>query len=67
MTTKIDTPIKREVQLRGEPFVLALTKDGVTITPKGRRKGKSFTWWELWGGEAELIQQLRASVEGLRE
>jgi hypothetical protein len=39
----------------------------VTIAPKDHRNGKSFTSCEPWGDEAELIQQLHASVEGLRE
>jgi hypothetical protein len=66
MATKLDTALKREITIRDEPFMLTLTADGVTITPKGHRKGKTFTWWELWAGEAELAAQLRASVEGLR-
>jgi hypothetical protein len=66
MPTKLDKTLKREVTVRDQPLVLTLTPDGVTMTEKGHRKGKTFTWWELWGGEAELAQQLRASVEGLK-
>ncbi len=67
MPTKLEKPLKREVILRGQPFVLTLAPEGVTITEKGHRKGKAFTWWELWAGEAELAQQLRASVDALKE
>ena len=66
MTAKLEKPIKREVVARGEVLVLTLSPDGVTITPKGKRKGKTFMWAELWSGEAELAQQLRASVEAYR-
>jgi hypothetical protein len=66
VTAKLEKPIKREVMVRGDPLVLTLSGDGVTLTPKGRRKGKTFTWAELWSGEAELAQQLRASVEAYR-
>jgi len=62
----LDKPIKREVVARGETLVLVLTPDGVTVTPKGKRKGKTFTWADLWSGEAELAQQLRASVAAVR-
>jgi hypothetical protein len=67
MPTKLEKPLKREVLVRGQPLVLTLTPEGVTITEKGHRKGKVFTWWELWGGEAELSQQLRASVDALSD
>ena len=66
MPTRLDKPIKREVVARGETLVLVLTPDGVTVTPKGKRKGKTFTWADLWSGEAELAQQLRASVAAVR-
>jgi len=65
MTTRLDKPIKREITVGGEAFVLTLMPDAVTITPKGRRKGKTFAWAELWSGEQELTTQLRASVAGL--
>lgn len=58
--------MKREVVARGETLVLTLASDGVTITPKGKRKGKTFTWADLWSGEAELTEQLRASVAAFR-
>jgi hypothetical protein len=66
VTAKLERPIKREVLVRGDTLVLTLSPDRVTITPKGKRKGKTFTWAELWSGEAELAQQLRASVEAYR-
>jgi hypothetical protein len=62
MTTRLDKPIKREITARGETLILTLGPEGVSITPKGRRKGKTFTWAELWSGEQELAAQLRASV-----
>jgi hypothetical protein len=66
MPTKLDKPLKREVTVRDQTLVLTLTPDSVTMTEKGHRKGKTFTWWDLWGGEAELARQLRASIEGLK-
>lgn len=66
MAAQLEKPIKREVVVQGDALVLTLSADGVTLTPKGKRKGKTFTWAELWSGEAELAQQLRASVEAYR-
>jgi hypothetical protein len=64
MPTKLDKPLKREVIAGDDTLVLTLTPDGVTITPKGKRKGKTFRWVELWSGEAELAARLRASLQG---
>ena len=57
MTTRLDKPIKREITAKGETLVLKLGPEGVTITPKGRRKGKTFTWAELWSGEQGLSRR----------
>jgi hypothetical protein len=65
MTTRLDKPIKREITAGAETLVLTLTPTSVTITPKGRRKGKTFTWADLWSGEAALAEQLRASVAAM--
>lgn len=65
MTTQLDKPIKREITARGEVLILTLGPKDVTITPKGRRKGKTFTWADLWSGEAELAEQLRVSLAAL--
>jgi len=67
MPTKLDKTIKREVLAAGETLVLTLTPGGVTLTPKGKRKGKMFAWADLWTGQAELAEQLRASVEAFRK
>ena len=67
MPTVLDKTIKREVIAGGEPLVLTLTPGGVTLTPKGKRKGKTFAWSDLWSGEAKLAEQLRASVEAFRK
>ena len=66
MPPQLSKAIKREVVVRGERLVLTLAPDGVTITPKGKRKGKTLTWADLWSGELELQQALRASVEATR-
>ena len=65
MTTRLDKTIKREITARGEILILTLGPKTVILTPKGRRKGKTFIWADLWSGEAELTEQLRVSVAAL--
>jgi hypothetical protein len=62
MPTKLDKALKREITVRDQPLVVTLTPDGLTLTEKGHRKGKTFTWWDLWSGGTEMMQQLEASL-----
>jgi hypothetical protein len=62
MPTKLDKTLKREIVVREQALVVTMTPDGLTLTEKGHRKGKTFTWYDLWSGGTELAQQLEASV-----
>ena len=62
MATKLDKTLKREIAVRGEPFVLTLTPDGFKLVAKGRRKGLEIAWADLTSGEAALAAALRASI-----
>jgi hypothetical protein len=62
MPTKLDKALKREIIVRDQTLVATLTPDGLTLTEKGHRKGKTFTWYDLWSGGTELMSQLQASV-----
>jgi hypothetical protein len=63
MPTKLEKALKREITVRDQPLVVTLTPDGLTLTEKGHRKGKTFTWWDLWSGGTEMMQQLQASLK----
>jgi hypothetical protein len=58
MPTKLDKTVKREIEIDGQPFTVAISPEGVKITQKGFRKGQEVTWKELWnsgnagGGES---------------
>ena len=41
MATKLDKQLKREIDVDGKPYMLAITPDGLKLTEKGKRKGKS--------------------------
>src|SRR5215208_4341428 len=53
MATKLDKTIKREIELDGQPYMVAISPDGVKLTQKGFRKGREMTWKSLWEGGSE--------------
>lgn len=53
MATKLDKTIKREIELDGQPFMVAISPDGVKLTQKGFRKGREMAWKALWEGGRE--------------
>lgn len=63
MTTKLEKPLKRELVIDGEPYILTINPDGLKLTPKGKRIGKEVTWKALVSGDAALAAALNASVD----
>lgn len=64
---ELDKPIKRQLTLEGEPYTIVVSREGVRITPKGRRKGQEISWQTLLSGDADLTQQLRISLDATGE
>ena len=62
MTTKLDGVLRRELLIGGEAYTLTLSKDGLTLALKGRRKGLDVRWAELVSGDAALATALNASL-----
>jgi hypothetical protein len=62
MTTRLEGALKREIDIRGEPFTLTLTGEGLVLARKGRRKGLEIRWADLVSGEAALATALNASL-----
>lgn len=48
MTTKISTPVRREIELDGEPVTIVLTPEGVRLSRKRFREGRMLTWSRIW-------------------
>lgn len=48
MPTKLDKTVKREIEIDGQPFTVAISPEGLKITQKGFRKGQELSWKELW-------------------
>jgi hypothetical protein len=63
MVTRLEKPLRREIGIRGKPFVLTLTPDGLKLVAKGRRKGLEMSWDDLTSGEAALATALSASLD----
>ena len=65
MPTKLEKPLKRELDIGGAPHVLTITPESLKLVPKGKRKGIELTWAALVGGDAALAAELRASMDAL--
>jgi hypothetical protein len=63
MVTKLEKPLKREVQIDGEPYVVTISTEGLKVVPKGKRKGQELAWKDLVSGEAALAVALNASLK----
>ena len=66
MATKLEKPLKREVEIDGQPYVLTISPDGLKLVVKGRRKGQELAWKDLVSGDAALAAALHASLEQVR-
>ena len=62
MTTPLDRPLRRAVEINGEPYVVTLLPDGLRLVRKGHRKGIELTWAQMLAGEVVLAQQLVDSL-----
>jgi hypothetical protein len=62
MATKLEKPLKREIQVAGHPYV-TITPEGLKLVPKGKRKGQELAWSALVSGEAALAAALNASLQ----
>jgi len=66
MTTKLDKTLKREILVKGQPYVVTLHPEGLRITAKGKRKGHELAWEALVTGDAELSAALDASLQKVK-
>ena len=64
--TRLEGTLRREIAIDGKPFTLAISPEGLKLTPKGRRKGHELRWKDLVSGEAALAVALNASLSGAR-
>ena len=62
MTTKLDKPLRREVEIDDVLYTLTVDPDGLRLVEKGHRKGQELRWRDLVSGDAALAAALAASL-----
>ena len=62
MTTALDKPLRRELQVGDTAYTLTISADGLKLVEKGKRKGIELAWEALVSGDAALAAALQASV-----
>ncbi len=63
MTAKLEKTIKRELELDGKTYTIAISPEGIKVTEKGRRNGPEMSWRSIITGDAALAQDLKTSVD----
>jgi hypothetical protein len=62
MTTKLDKPLKREVDINGVLYTVTFAPQGLKIVERGKRKGPELSWEELLRGSLTLANDLKDSI-----
>ena len=60
MSTKLEKPLRRELEIDGERYTLVVAPDGLRLTKKRFRSGLAMSW-------KALIRQLASSDSGRTE
>ena len=63
MTTRLDKPLKREIEVDGVLYTATFSPEGVRVVEKGKRTGQELTWRAIVAGDATLAQDLRISLD----
>ena len=65
MPTRLQRPLRREIELEGQPYTITISPQGARIARKGARAGHEIAWGDLLTGAAELRRDLSLSVDAL--
>jgi hypothetical protein len=63
MATKLEKTLKRELEIDGQHYMVAISPEGLKVTIKGRRNGIELSWKDLVSGQAALTTALNASLD----
>jgi hypothetical protein len=63
MTTPLDKPLKRELEINGKRYTVTISPDGVKVVEKGKRLGQELSWESIVSGDAALARDLRISLD----
>jgi len=50
--TKLEGILRREISIDGAAYTLAISPEGLKLTPKGHRRGQELRWKDIVSGEA---------------
>jgi hypothetical protein len=65
--TKLEKPLRREIDINGEAHVLVISPEGLKLTVKGKRRGHEISWADLARGNAALATALNASLDATND
>ncbi len=57
MTLKLTTPLRREIEIDGEAFTVVVSADGIRLTRKRFRSGRTLSWRALWDGSTDELEE----------
>ncbi|HET8817979.1 MAG TPA: hypothetical protein VFM73_00350 [Xanthomonadaceae bacterium] len=60
--TKLDKPLRREVQIGDKAYTLTIAPEGLKLVEKGHRKGTDLAWTDIVNGDAGLAAALQGST-----
>jgi hypothetical protein len=61
MATKLEKPLRREVAIGDQPYMLTIDPAGLKLVVKGKRNGLEIAWKDLVSGDTALATALNAS------
>lgn len=67
MTTALEKPLRREIEVDGQAYTVVLDAQGIKITRKAHRKGVELKWTDLINGDAAIASALHASADAPAE
>jgi hypothetical protein len=65
MAVKLEKSIKRELEMDGRAYTVAIGPEGIKVTEKGKRKGREISWRSIISGDAQLAEDLKMSIDAL--
>ena len=64
MATKLEKTLKREIEIKGEIYIVTISPEGVKVTGKGKRNGPSVAWTDCVGGDPAAALSASVSEQG---
>jgi hypothetical protein len=66
MTTKLEKVIRREIEIEGERYTVAISPQGLKLTKKRFRSGMALSWKALWSGNVKPPESGISSADASR-